>query len=200
RIARHYGLEVNDKRELHRVHLDAEESFHAYRELTLGVYFPFYRPTQAPTPMNITIGGGGGGIHRNTYELIYGSSDPAVFFKQNAKDLKRSEFEEELIRDGRKFLSTTMESGDDPLRVLLREGRVRFHSGRTPRGEGSFTPLYSVAAEQVLALAGETRLETGQFNYDIMNSVDSDLANLPYDEAKKSPTASIKRCLENADY
>ncbi|MGP5208329.1 hypothetical protein ACTXJY_10100 [Corynebacterium casei] len=197
-VARHFGLDVNEGRRLEKIHLSAEESFQAYRDFSMGVYFPFYRPAQAPTPKNITVGGGGGGIHRKTYEMLYESSDPINFFKRNAKLLKRPEFEEEFIRDGNAFLLTTIEPGEEPLRVLLREGRVRYHSGRTPRTEVSFTPLYSGVAELTQFLAGSERLGSGQFNYDIMHSVDPEIAELPYDDPKKAPSTQIRQNLVSA--
>lgn len=197
-VARHFGLDVNDSRQLEKSYLSAEESFQAYRDFSMGVYFPFYRPAQAPTPKNITVGGGGGGIHRKTYEKLYKSSDSMTFFKRNAKLLKRPELEEEFVRDGNAFLMTTIEPGEDPLRVLLREGRVRYHSGRTPRTEVSFTPLYSGVAEQTQLLAGSERLGSGQFNYDIMHSVDPEIAELPYDDPKKAPTSQIRQNLVSA--
>jgi len=198
RIARHYGLELNDRREMQRIHLNAKESFQVYRDQSLGVYFPFYRPTQAPTPRNITIGGGGGGIHRNTYEQIMKSPDPDVFFKQNARHLKRPEFEEQFICDGQRFLSTTCLPDEDPLRVLLREGRVRYHSGRTPRSEVAFTPLHSISADRVQELAGAERSRSGQLNYDIMHSVDPALMEMPYDDISKAPTQAIRNSLVSA--
>lgn len=197
-VARHFGFQVNDGRDLERIYLSADDGFKVYRELTMGVYFALYLPSQAPTPMNITIGGGGGGLHRNTYASLYKTSEPDDFFRSNAKLLKRPEYEEEFIGDGQQFLATTSESGEDPLRVLLREGRVRFHSGRTPRTEVSFTPLYSGAAEETQMLAGVDRLEQGQLNYDIMHSIDPDLADLPYDDARKSPTSEVKKNLLSA--
>jgi hypothetical protein len=190
-IAKHYGMEVNDNRDMRRIPLQGQESYQVYRNLTMGVYYPFYRPSQAPTPTNITIGGGGGGIHRKTYELIIKSDDPEMFFRQYANNIKRPEYETEFIRDGHQFLHTVLQPGEDPLRVLLRDGRVRYHSGRTPRTEVAFTPLHSVTAEHTQLLAGETRVEEGQLNYDIMHSLKPDLVTMPYDEESKHPTPDI---------
>src|SRR5699024_10666809 len=111
-VAGHYGLEMNDNRPVHRHMLQGDESYQVYRELTMGVYYPFYRPTQAPAPTNITIGGGGGRIHRKTYELIIRSSDPNTFFAQYARNLKRAEYETEFILDGQHFLKTVLQEGE----------------------------------------------------------------------------------------
>ncbi|OAV62921.1 hypothetical protein [Enteractinococcus helveticum] len=190
-IAGRYGFEINDNRTIRRLELHGDESYHMYRAQSMGVYYPFYRPTQGPTPTNITIGGGGGGIHRKLYELRAGSSDPNVFIEQNARKLKRPEYEAEFIADGQQFLAQAARNDEDPFRVLLRDGRVRYHSGRTPRAEVAFTPLHSVSAERVQLLAGDDRIEEGQFNYDIMQSLEPELVTMPYDSADKSPTNQI---------
>lgn len=190
-VAGHFNLEMNDNRTVRRLNLRGNESFQMYRDLALGIYYPFYRPEQGPTPTNITVGGGGGGLHRKTYELIINSSDPSVFFGQYARNLNRAVYETEFIVDGQRFLNTVIQDGEDPLRVLLRDGRVRYHSGRTPRTDVAFTPLHSVAAECTQLLAGEDRIEEGQFNYDIMHSLEPELVTMPYDDEKKSPTHEI---------
>src|SRR5690625_1598878 len=190
-VAGYYGLEMNDNRSIRRLELHGDESYHMYRAQSMGVYYPFYRPTQGPTPTNITIGGGGGGIHRKLYELFAGSSDPNVFIEQNAQKLKRPPYEAEFIADAQRFLTIAARNDEDPFRVLLRDGRVRYHSGRTPRAEVAFTPLHSVAAERVQLLAGEDRIEEGQFNYDIMHSLEPELVTMPYDSDDKSPTKEI---------
>lgn len=190
-VAGHYGLEMNDSRTVRRLELEGDESFQMYRQHSMGVYYPFYMPVQGPTPSNITIGGGGGGIHRKTYELIVKSKDPNIFFEQYARNLKRAEYESEFIYDGRAFLNVAAQDGEDPLRVLLRDGRVRYHSGRTPRTEVAFTPLHSVAAERVQLLAGQERVQEGQFNYDIMYSLEPELLSMPYDSEEKAPTKQV---------
>lgn len=197
-ISGHYGLEMNDNRPMRRIPLQGQESYQVYRDLTLGVYYPFYRPTQAPTPTNITIGGGGGGIHRKTYELIIKTDDPHVFFNQYARNIKRAEYETEFIQDGQRFLNTALQPGEDPLRVLLRDGRVRYHSGRTPRTEVAFTPLHSVTADATQLLAGEQRVEEGQLNYDIMHSLVPELVTMPYDEDEKHPSPDVLDRLTSA--
>src|SRR5699024_8547828 len=117
---------------------------------------------------------------------------------QHAKHLKHPEFEEEFIRDGQKFLEKVMLPGEDPLRVLLREGRVRYHSGRTPRNEVAFTPLHSVSADLVQSIAGDERLDSGQLNYDIMYSIDPKLMVMPYDSVEKEPSSDVKNNLVGA--
>lgn len=190
-VAGNFGLEMNENRPSRGIKLHGDDSYKLYRDLAMGVYYPFYRPESVPTPANITIGGGGGGIHRKTYELIIKSSDPEVFFQQFARNLRRPEYEEEFIQDGRAFLNTAVQEGEDPLRVLLRDGRVRYHSGRTPRTDVAFTPLHSVAAEGTQLLAGADRIEEGQFNYDIMYSLQQELVTMPYDTDSKYPTHDV---------
>lgn len=190
-IASHYGLEVNDKRTIRRIPLRGRESYEVYRDLALGVYYPLYMPSRNPTPADITIGGGGGGVHRKLYEIHNKGRDLHTFIRRYAGYFKRPEYEAEFIRDGFNFLDVALQDGDDPFRVLLSDGRVRYHSGKAPRTGVAFTPLHSEAADRTQLLAGEERLEEGQFNYDVMHSLDPELATMPYDEESKYPTAAI---------
>src|SRR5699024_7561379 len=190
-IAGHFGLEVNDKRIMRRLPLYGDESFRMHRDLTMGVYYPLYMPNQGPTPPNLSIGGAGGGIHRQTYELHIKRTDVDYFIRRDSGYFNRPEYESEFVRDGHAFLNTAIQDGEDPLRVLLRDGRVRYHSGRTPRTGVSFTPLHSVSEDRTQLLAGSDRIEEGQFNYDIMHSLEPGLVTMPYDSERKAPSKEI---------
>jgi len=194
-VAGHYGLKVNDKRTMRRIPLYGDESYQVYRNLTMGVYYPLYMPSRAPTPADITIGGGGGGVHRKIYELHNKGRDLEKFIRRYSKYFKRPEYEAEFVRDGYDFLTIALEKGEDPFRVLLRDGRVRYHSGNAPRTGVSFTPLHSEAADRTQLLAGAERIDEGQFNYDIMHSLDPELVVMPYDTEDKLPTSKILKRL-----
>lgn len=197
-VSGHFGLPINGRFTTPPVNLQGDESFMMYRALSLGVYYPLYFPKHRPSVQDITIGGGGGGIHRKLYELTVKSPDPDYFFKAFARNMRRPEFEQELVRDAHRFLGTTLVPGDDPLRTLLREGRVRYHSGHIPRTRTAFTPLHSADADQAQALAGATRIEEGQFNYDIMHSLDPELVMMPYDSEEKLPGPDVRARLSSS--
>lgn len=190
-VAGYFGLEVNGERALPGLPLRGDEGFRMHRNLTMGVYYPLYRPSQGPSLKNISITGGGGGVHRKIYELHIKRNDVQYFIRRYSQYFARPEYESEFIRDGHNFLNTAIQDGEDPLRVLLRDGRVRYHSGRAPRTGISFTPLHSVDADRTQQLAGEDRIEEGQFNYDIMHSLEPDLVTMPYDTYRKAPTEEI---------
>jgi hypothetical protein len=196
-VANHFGLEVNDNRNIQQLPLAGDESFRMHRDLTMGVYYPLYQPDQGPTPTNIGISGGGGGVHRKTYELHIKRNDVDYFIQRYSQYFNRPEYESEFIQDGHDFLNTAIQDGEDPLRVLLRDGRVRYHAGRTPRTGVAFTPLHSVGADRTQLLAGYDRIEEGQFNYDIMHSLEPELVTLPYDTERKAPTQAILDRLTN---
>lgn len=197
-LADHFGHTINGSYTVPPLKLQGSESFMMYRALSLGVYYPFYLPRNRPSVQDITISGGGGGIHRKVYELAVKSPDPDFFFKAFARNLRRPEFEQELVRDAHRFLDTALQPGEDALRVLLRDGRVRYHSGHIPRTRVAFTPLHSVDANRAQVLAGTRRVEEGQFNYDIMNSLEPELVTMPYDSEEKSPGKSVLARLTNA--
>lgn len=197
-LTTHYGLELNDARRFDTYKLTALESFATFRDLSLGVYYPLYMPTKGPTLSDISISGGGGGIHRRIYANHQKSNDVNTFINSYAKRSGRPEYQLEFERDAKNMLALILEPGDDPLRALLRDGRVRYHTGRSARFQITFSPLHSSSAYAAQTVAGNDRTEEGQFNYDMMNSVDPELVEMPYDNPKKAPTDSIRARLTAA--
>lgn len=194
-LTSHFGLDLNDRRKFVEHKLTANEGYSAFRDLALGVYYPLYMPVNGPTPTKISISGGGGGVHRKIYENHNKSKDVNKFFKRYAANFQRPEYAAEFIRDGEDFLRHSAQRGEDPLRTLLRDGRVRYHTGRSPRYGVTFTPLHSAAADRTQMCAGWDRIEEGQFNYDVMYSLEPELVDIPFDRPEKSPTDSIRRRL-----
>lgn len=195
----HFGLALNDTRKFKDYKLSAHEGYMTFRDLSLGVYYPLYMPVNGPTPTRISISGGGGGIHRKIYENHLKSKDVNKFFQRYASYFDRPEYIAEFIRDGEDFLSYSAEERADPLRTLLRDGRVRYHTGRSPRYGVTFTPLHSVSADQAQLVAGYDRIEEGQFNYDVMYSLQPELVDIPFDKPEKSPTSSIRNRLSKVN-
>lgn len=194
-LAKYYGFKLNDKREIKTYELSGSERFQTFRDLSLGVYYPLYFPVKGPSPTDISISGGGGGIHRRIYETMHKTDDINRLIQTYADKAGHPEYRFEFIRDANRMLDLIIEPGDDPLRVLLRDGRVRYHTGRAARFATSFAPLHSTSASRAQLNAGEDRLEQGQFNYDIMYSIDPDLVDMSYDVSSKSPNDSVRRNL-----
>lgn len=197
-VASEFSLKVREELKAPQFALSSEQSFQMHRNLSMGIYYPLYMPQRGPSPKDIKIGGGGGGIHRKTYELHIKSKDPDLFIRRYSTYFKRPEYRREFIRDGHEMMNIALQKGEDPLRVLLRDGRVRYHSGREARSGVAFTPLHSVTADQTQSLAGHDRIEEGQFNYDVMYSLLPKLVNMPFDTEIKSPTAKIRERLTSA--
>lgn len=198
-IADKFSMIVHENHQEPQFQLSSDESFVMHRNHNMGVYYPLYIPDHGPSPKDIKIGGGGGGIHRKTYELHLKSKDANLFIRRYSSYFKRPEYAAEFVRDGHQMLNTAVQKGEDPLRVLLRDGRVRFHAGREARSGVAFTPLHSVAAEHTQLLAGYDRIEEGQFNYDIMYSLEPALVETPYDSEKKFPTPEIRQRLSSVE-
>lgn len=191
-LARTFGLALNDERRFPRFGLSHAESYATYRNLSLGVYYPLYVPVEGPSPSKIAIGGGGGEVHRRFYENHQRSKDPNRFFAAYASHTGDAWLAHEFERDGRAAVRYATNADEDPLRVHYREFRNRFHVGRAPRFGVAFTPLDSTTADVAQSEAGDTRLDEGQFNYDILASLEPALLDMPFDEAAKGPSASIR--------
>lgn len=197
-VAKQYNLNVRKGRRAGLNPLTAQESYEQFRSLALGVYFPLYMPAHGPSTMDINISGGGGGVHKKIYELQVKHNDVRKFIRGYSRYFERPEYRVEFIHDGNNFLRTVIQPGEDPLRVLLREGRVRYHTGRSARYGISLSPLHSVAADLTQRLAGSDRTEDGQFHYDVMYSLLPDLIDMPFDEVNKAPTKLIRQRLTAA--
>lgn len=191
KLTSHFRLELNDSRRFTGFPLQPNESYTAFRDLNIGAYYPFYLPVEGPSPDKIHIGGGGGEIHRKFYENHLKTKDPRQFYESYAQRIEPSSFQAEFIRDAREALSIATPSGADPLRAHYREFRHRFHVGRSPRYAVAFTPLDSVSADLAQSKAGPARLDEGQFNYDVLHSLEPELLEIPFDLESKAPSKSV---------
>src|SRR5699024_3607812 len=63
----HYGLSLNEANRVPRFTLSPEQSYEAFYDLSLGVYYPLVLPAVAPSPYRVHAGGGGGEVHRDFY-------------------------------------------------------------------------------------------------------------------------------------
>lgn len=197
-LASKFGLELNDERRFRGYPLTPEESYRTFRELNVGAYYPVYMPTEGPSPSKIQIGGGGGEIHRKFYENHLGTNEPEIFCANYAGRLEPAGFRAEFIRDAREALRLATPDGVDPLRAHYREFRHRFHVGRSPRYSVGFTPLDSVSADIAQSKAGPQRLDEGQFNYDVLYSLEAELLEMPFDNPGKAPTDNMRERLVKA--
>lgn len=191
-LTNHFGLELNDMRRFARQNLSQGESFRTFVDLNAGVYYPIYMPVSAPMPANISIGGGGGEIHRRFYENHQRSKDVERFFRSYSGSLRHPWMSQEFEYHGRVAINEIRSEFHDPLRAHYREFRHRHHVGRAPRYGVTFTPLDSVSADVAQSRAGDARLDEGQFNYDIMSSLKPELLDMRFDSASKAPTSAIR--------
>lgn len=187
-----FGLELNDDRRFPSYVLSAQESYNTFRDLNGGVYYPIYQPVEAPMPGKISIGGGGGEIHRRFYENHQKSRSIDRFLNSYASRLTHPWMSAEFVYAARQSLAEAFPGNPDPLRIHYREFRHRYHVGRSPRYGVSFTPLDSVSADIAQSQAGPERLDEGQFNYDIMASLKPELLDIPFDSDSKAPTESVR--------
>ena len=199
KLGERFGLDINDERRFARYNLTPEESYQSFRNLNTGVSYTLYPPVEGPHPYKISIGGGGGEIHRKFYEGHIKSKDVDRFILSYSSRLKYPWLGGEFAKNGRDALSYATLPGMDPLRVHYREFRHRFHVGRAPRYGVSFTPLDSVSADLTQSQAGQNRLDDGQFNYDVLVSLDPELIEMPFDKPSKAPSANVRSRLTRVE-
>lgn len=192
KLGEHFGLEINDNRRFARYNLTPEESYQTFRDLNVGTSFTLYMPVEGPHPYKVSIGGGGGEIHRKFYEGHINSKDENLLFSDYASRLKDKWLSSEYIRNCQDAIKVATPPGADPLRAYYREFRHRFHVGRAPRYGVALTPLDSVTADLTQSQAGYDRLNDGQFNYDVLGSLNKDLLEMPFDKPSKSPSTSVR--------
>lgn len=188
----HYGFELNGQPSQRSYRLSGEEAFYTWRNLSMGVYSPLYVPTMGPTPGFSSLIGSGGENHRALYETHGSNATTPKFVSAYAHRLRRPEFAEQFIADAYDALSTITPFGGHPMRAHYRAFRSRYHGGRQPRFYSVFTPLDSRSADVVMNVADKSRVEEGQFNYDVMHVLDPELLRIPFDTSEKSPTPEIR--------
>lgn len=199
KLGQRFGLEINDERRFARFNLTAEESYQTFRDLNAGSSYTLYMPVEGPHPYKVSIGGGGGEIHRKFYEGHIKSKDTERFFSSYGSRLKYPWLSAEYIRNGRDALNFNTTPGADPLRAHYREFRHRFHVGRAPRYGVAFTPLDSVTADLTQSQAGQDRLDDGQFNYDVLASLNPELLEIPFDRPSKAPNERVRARLTRVE-
>lgn len=197
-LAKHYGWEINDGRRFKSYNLTGKESFDTFLCLNGGVSYTLYIPIEGPHPHKISIGGGGGEIHRQFYEGHLKSKSVDKFITSYSSKLKYPWLRGEFADNGYQALGEAVPTSPDLLRVHYREFRHRFHVGRAPKYGVAFTPLDSVTADATQAQAGSRRLDNGQFNYDVLASLDPELLEIEFDKPSKAPTAEIRSMLTHA--
>jgi len=188
-LSNHYGFELNPSNRLRRTYYTPEESYEVFRELSLGVYHPLVVPAIQSSPFRVHASGGGGEVHRD----FYNPANADGFFENYAKRNLHSWLGFEAAQDGRVAVDSVGGARSEyALRLHYREFRHRYHVGRAPRFSTSFTPLDSMSAEAAQLVAGKSRVDEGQLNYDILSSLEPELLDLPFDSPSKAPSVEVR--------
>src|SRR5699024_169924 len=160
-----------------------------FRELSLGVYHPLVVPAIQSSPFRVHASGGGGEVHRD----FYNPANADGFCENYAKRNLHSWLGFEAAQDGRVAVDSVGGARSEyALRLHYREFRHRYHVGRAPRFSTSFTPLDSMSAEAAQLVAGKSRVDEGQLNYDILSSLEPELLDLPFDSPSKAPSVEVR--------
>lgn len=191
-----YGVPLNPPNRNKRIYYTPKEAYSAYQDLSLGVYHPLVVPAIAPSALRVQASGGGGEVHRDFFD----PNQVTRYFRGFAKRNASTSLGFEAAKDGQislEYMNT--EGNPHPLRAHYREFRHRYHVGRMPRFSTCFTPLDSTTAEAAQLVAGRERQTEGQFNYDVLYSLDPELIDLPFDTPNKTPDVDIRSRLSRED-
>lgn len=200
-LCQHYNLPLNPDRKLPQSPLRGFESYRSWRDLCLGSYHPIYLPTTRPHSHNVTVGGGGAGIHRPFYERHIKTDDATRFIDVNARKVNPAFLRPYFTAAARNAMQQLGENV--PAELLLirhyREFRARLHAGRSPQYGVTFTPFSSAELDDAHHAAGSERLKLGQLNFDMMWSLAPELLEMRFDDPRKGPSSEARQLLTRVD-
>lgn len=152
-------------------------------------------------PFDVSIGGGGGESNRNYYadKGVRTVNDLVRKYHDFIADPRAAQALEDEVREGMDFIQSISPEGSDPMVLYYRHFRARFHGGRKPQINASFTPLASRASVACLQTSGEARVKDSQLHYDVFHSLMPRLLDIPFDLNKKAPSSQIRRSLTKAE-
>lgn len=161
-----------------------EEAFLSWKILCLGVYHPIYFPPYGPQRGVVWLGGAGAENHRHFYKY----DDTRSFIYSNASKILPTWLSYNVSAEISAELDRMSNTGTkiNPMILHYREYRNRMHSGRTPQYISLFNPLGSKILESVSEIAGSTRLQYGQINYDLMATLLPSILKIPFDHESKN--------------
>jgi hypothetical protein len=207
-ISERYGLALNsaDRSELSREY-SSEESFDRWRVQNLGRYGLIIFPMRPQDLSSASVPGVGGEGHR----LFYGKFDHGLlgkylgpirrclridnfspYLKYHEKFFRSPHLHRAWHEDVTEALDLVRSNYDVSIPVSImhyREFRDRCHTSKLPMNFVFCVLLGSKYLAQCSDFAGRSRVHRRQVLFDVMMNMDPELAQLPYDQADKAPTA-----------
>lgn len=179
-----FGMKLERKAPAALSH-STDTSYRAWIDLCLGSYLPVYFPAYRSTPENIHFQGGGG----ENFRPFYKTGDASLL----AKNAIKHDPDNPLLRDWANSFVTTaraLRGGSQLSEMILhyREFRGRIHSGRSAQMGVRFAPLSSGHLSFLDRFP--EKVDSGQLNFDIMESLVPGLVGWEYDDLRKAPTES----------
>ncbi|WP_438766469.1 hypothetical protein [Kushneria sp. TE3] len=186
-LAGHYDLRLNRKVP-RALPLAVPHAYRDWKALCLGIYTPVYFPYTLNTSRLVHFGGGGGESHRPYYPLMAPEKYLCAKHKGFAEEGLVARWQRSVL-DTIETLKRHNPSDIHPLILHYREFRDRFHVGRTLQYTTMCAPLGSHALMRCADICSREHLEANQILYDIMENLAPGLAEHPYDDDAKAPTA-----------
>lgn len=183
KVARSVGVRVNRASSRKRVHWPLTEAFNGWKDLNIGIYLPIYFPGTVPDFLDVHLHGGGGEKYRQFYKPMA----PSAFVDEHIQQTKPSYL---FSHWKRQFLESVGDVLDrrpdvDPLVAHYGEFRNRLHAGRSPQYRAVVSPLASKLLDPVVMHSD--KVNSGQINFDLMESLLPGIAEFEFDEPGKAP-------------
>ena len=197
-LCNYAGLALNGRLARKPRWLRGKESYVRWRDLCLGVYHPIYFPNTSPSADIVSLGGGGGEIHRHFYSQFLGAPSADSFVARRTRDLAVSSARPNFELGLQRAIDSIMVHAPDDLDIMechYHHFRNRFHSGREPQYAVMYHPLASKLLHGIRAVGKDSRIHKGLLHYDIVHNLQPELLDIPFDKFYKRPGRKVRKHL-----
>ena len=152
--------------------------------MNVGIYLPIYFPGTVPDYLDVHLHGGGG----EKYRAFYKPMKPSAFVDEHIRQTEPSYLFSHWKRQFLDSVSGVLEHRPDvdPLVAHYGEFRNRLHAGRSPQYRAVVSPLASKLLDPVVMHSD--KVDSGQINFDLMESILPGIAEIEFDDPGKAPT------------
>lgn len=191
-IAAKMGFPLNNPKHPKYIRVPDAESFQTWRQYNLARYSPHLLPMATQASQIITFNGVGGEEHREFYDDtgVGGFDGYLARVRKNFDDQRSFEL---WLADVHADIANPQPPYDQHMTAAIRHyrrHRGRHHTSKQPVNEFMAVILGSRAAYDCVSFLDGAAVSANQLLFDVMFNCHETLAQMPYDAADKSPTAT----------